>query len=308
MATAAAVLRDYCQQGHQVLLFTRHQHVADRFRSLDVPVRQLPAFDRPRAAAPVKAAQPAITPSLNEINQQLNMIAEELASPPPVRERPLWSSEEFPGELTDRVRSKTPEPSRDQEPLDADLAAEFFLLETSPIQDAPSIDSATAERFRKIGVLFVRDLLRLDVAEAADRLRYAGITAPMIRRWQAESLLTCRIPRLRPYDARILVACGIATPEQLAQLEAAELRRRVEHFAETSTGDVLLRSGNRYELSRLTEWIHAARRDRQRSRAASDESSRPSRPAHEREDRRRPTYRCTNGPRSDRRRRTKSGP
>ena len=214
VATAAAVLRDYCQQGHQVLLFTRHQHVADRFRSLDVPVRQLPAFDRPQvAAAPVKAAQPAITPSLSEINQQLNMIAEELASPPPVRERPMWSSEEFPGELTDRVRSKTPEPSREQEPLDADLAAEFFLLETSPIQDAPSIDSATAERFRKIGVLFVRDLLRLDVAEAADRLRYAGITAPMIRRWQAESLLTCRIPRLRPYDARILVACGIATPE-----------------------------------------------------------------------------------------------
>jgi energy-coupling factor transporter ATP-binding protein EcfA2 len=288
VATAAAVLRDYCQQGHQVLLFTRHQHVADRFRSLDVSVRQLPAFDRPRVAAPVKAVQAEITPTLSEINQQLNMIAEELAGPPPVRERAMWSSEEFPGELTDRVRSKTPEPSRDQdEPLDADLAAEFFLLETSPIQDAPSIDSATAERFRKIGVLFVRDLLRLDVAEAADRLRYAGITAPMIRRWQAESLLTCRIPRLRPYDARILVACGIATPEQLAQLEAAELRRRVEHFAETSTGDVLLRSGNRYELSRLTEWIHAARRDQQRNRATRDDSPRPSRSTHDRDERRR---------------------
>jgi predicted flap endonuclease-1-like 5' DNA nuclease len=107
----------------------------------------------------------------------------------------------------------------------------------------------------------------------------------MIRRWQAESLLTCRIPRLRPYDARILVACGIATPEELAQLEAAELRRRVEHFAETSMGDVLMRAGNRYELSRLTEWIHAARRERQRNRAASSAEPRPLRPAHDRSDR-----------------------
>lgn len=288
VATAAAVLRDFSQQGHQVLLFTRHQHVADRFRSLDVSVRQLPAFDRPRAAAPVSSAEPAREPSLTEINQQLNMLAEESAHAPLVDERPRWSSEEFPGELTDRVRVRTPQSSQTPESLDADLAAEFFLLESSPIQDAPSIDSATAERFRKIGVLFVRDLLRLDVAEAADRLRYAGITAPMIRRWQAESLLACRIPRLRPYDARILVACGIATPEQLAQMEAAELRSRVEHFAETSTGDVLLRAGNRYELSRLTEWIHAARRDRQRTCAANDRTPRSPRSRYEREEPRRP--------------------
>jgi predicted flap endonuclease-1-like 5' DNA nuclease len=183
--------------------------------------------------------------------------------------------------LTDRVRAKAPEPSREAETLDADLAAEYFLLESSPIQDAPSIDSATAERFRKIGVLLVRDLLRLDVAEAVDRLRYAGITAPMIRRWQAESLLACRIPRLRPYDARILVACGIKTPEQLAQVEAEELLRRVEHFATTSTGDVLLRAGNPYELSRLVEWIRAARRGRHWTRTAADVAPRPSRPQHD---------------------------
>jgi len=67
-------------------------------------------------------------------------------------------------------------------------------------------------------------------------------------------------------------------PDQLAQVEAEELLRRVEHFAATSTGDVLLRAGNRYELSRLMEWIHAARRDRQRSRAASEVSPRTLRP------------------------------
>ena len=109
VAAAAAVLRDFCQQGHQVLLFTRHQHVADRFRSLDVAVRQLPPFERQRMAAePVKAEEPVAASSLSEINRQLSMIAEEQVSPPPVRERPVWNSEEFPGELTDRVRAKTP--------------------------------------------------------------------------------------------------------------------------------------------------------------------------------------------------------
>ena len=269
VATAAAVLRDFCQHGHQVLLFTRHQHVADRFRSLDIAVRQLPAFDRARAAGPPAPAREPVAPSsLAEINRRLSMIADESDRALFLPEYAMWSSEEFPGELTDRVRARSAPSSHEAEPLDAAFAAEFFLLETSPIQDAPSIDAATAERFRKIGVLSVRDLLQLDVAEAAERLRYAGITGPMIRRWQAESLLTCRIPRLRPYDARILVACGIGTPEQLAQLEAAELLRRVEHFAETSTGDVLMRAGNRYELSRLTEWIQAARRDRRRTRTA----------------------------------------
>ena len=87
----------------------------------------------------------------------------------------------------------------------------------------------------------------------------------MIRRWQAESLLCCRVPHLRPYDARILVACGITDPDQLLRLDADELLRRVEEFAATSTGQVLLRSGNRYELSRLTDWIRAARTGRVRA-------------------------------------------
>ena len=194
IAAAATVLCEFCRHGHQVLLLTRHLHVADRFRSLDVPVRQLPPFDRQRVAPPVEEPVPA---SLSEINRQLSAIAEETEVAPKVLDRPAWNSEEFPGELTDRVRAKAPEPSPEREDLAAELAAEYFLLESSPIQDAPSIDTATAERFRKIGVLLVRDLLRLDVSEAAERLRYAGITAPMIRRWQAESLLACRIPRLR---------------------------------------------------------------------------------------------------------------
>lgn len=253
---AAQLLRDFGQGGHQILLFTRQAHVATLFRSLGVAVRELPS----RLA-------PAPGPELSEqertaINRELDAIAE-AANQPADRPAPrVWSAEEFPGELTDRVRlhpAPEPAPTEPSRPN-----GEFFLYESSPIQDAPSIDSATAERLRKIGVLQVRDLLRLDADDAAAQLRYAGITAAMLRRWQAESLLCCRVPHLRLYDARILVACGITDPEQLARLDADELVRRVEDFAATSTGQVLLRSGNRYELSRLTDWIRAARAHRTR--------------------------------------------
>jgi uncharacterized protein YhaN len=264
--TAVSLLRDFCQRGHQVLMLTRHGHIADLFHSLGVPVRRLPPFG---VQAPIHVTQgrPASQRSSLteeqrlELNRQLNHLADETETSADVVDPPVWNSEEFPGELTDRVRPSKPT-RLVTEPLSVDelRASDYFLLESSPIQDAPSIDSATAERFRKIGVLLVRDLLHLDVTEAAERLRYAGITAGMIRRWQSEALLACRVPRLRPYDARILVACGIADPQHLARLDAEELRRRVERFAETSTGQVLLRSGNRYELSRLTDWIRSARR------------------------------------------------
>jgi hypothetical protein len=199
-----------------------------------------------------------------EINRRLSAIAEEENTVAATKDRPAFSAEEFPGELTDRVRPTAPvvleTTTEDEEGAD-----EYFLRENSPIQEAPSIDAATAERFRKIGVMYVRDLLRIDIDDAAQRLRHAGITAGMIRRWCAEALLVCRVTRLRPYDARILVGAGIESPQQLARLDADELRRRVESFAATSTGQVLLQAGNRYELSRLANWIHSARRwDRER--------------------------------------------
>jgi uncharacterized protein YhaN len=46
-ATAAAqLLRDFAARGHQLLVFTCHQHMYELFRSLDVPARELPANPR----------------------------------------------------------------------------------------------------------------------------------------------------------------------------------------------------------------------------------------------------------------------
>jgi hypothetical protein len=42
-AIAAKVLMDFAADGHQLLLFTCHQHLADAFQELGVPPTRLPA-------------------------------------------------------------------------------------------------------------------------------------------------------------------------------------------------------------------------------------------------------------------------
>jgi len=51
-AAAAVVLRDFAAAGHQILLFTCHEHLAATFRSLEVPVRELADAEQAAIAPP----------------------------------------------------------------------------------------------------------------------------------------------------------------------------------------------------------------------------------------------------------------
>ncbi len=48
---AAMVLRDFARQGHQILIFTCHEHIAKLFKNIKAEVRQLPDNGRPQAVA-----------------------------------------------------------------------------------------------------------------------------------------------------------------------------------------------------------------------------------------------------------------
>jgi hypothetical protein len=70
---AAAVLRDFAAAGHQLLVFTCHEHIEQLFRSLKVPVSQLPdhaeaehaplVLEEPPKEKPKRAAKPASVPA-----------------------------------------------------------------------------------------------------------------------------------------------------------------------------------------------------------------------------------------------------
>lgn len=56
---AAAVLRDFAAAGHQLLVFTCHEHIHRLFKSLKVPVSSLPSNAEPGPTVIVLQAQAA---------------------------------------------------------------------------------------------------------------------------------------------------------------------------------------------------------------------------------------------------------
>tara|TARA_R110002049_G_scaffold285698_1_gene466718 strand:- start:117284 stop:121798 length:4515 start_codon:yes stop_codon:yes gene_type:complete len=134
----------------------------------------------------------------------------------------------------------------------------FFLSVDSPIDQAPSVDAIAAARLRGLNVSHINHLMQQDANRLSDALGLASVDASVVRRWQSECRLVCRVPQLRGFDARILVGCGITDPAQLAAIAPADLLDRVKTFLATELGQRILLSGSSYELSRITSWIAAA--------------------------------------------------
>jgi uncharacterized protein YhaN len=237
LATAVEGLSDFAVRDHQVIVFTQQPAVCTIFRAAGVPVRSL-------------MTPQAIVEPIADRTQSTNYN---------VLDR-RWDADEFPGELTDRVGFGTDDHEFSVGRM-ASADSKNGITEDSSIEDAPSMDAANAVRFRKIGVLQIRDLLSIPADEAESHLHYAGVTADMVRIWQAQSRLVCRVPHLRPYDARILVACGITDSDQLLSLSPEQLRKIVQRFLATSRGQAVLLSGSEYERSRLAEWMQGRARD-----------------------------------------------
>ncbi len=146
------------------------------------------------------------------------------------------------------------------------------------VSQAPFLDEEDSRALESAGVWNVADFIRADAEELHRRLRGRASTS-VLRAWQAQALLLCSVARLRPYDARILVACGITDPVQLQHMEPVELARVVERFSRSPQGREMLRSGSPFELARVQRWIESAQRTqhiddgRILSQAAGDDAS-----------------------------------
>lgn len=209
---AAELLRDFAEQGHQIVLFTRHEHVANVFGLLNVAVRRL--------------------------DVTLWHEAEEVDGVDVADS--LWEPEAFDSDAEETV---------DHPP------SHYHLSDHDSIEAATWIDASSAAKLHEIGVIRVGDLLELSLAEADDELQSVGLSSDVVCSWQSQARLVCHVPRLRPYDARILVTCGITEPEQLFDLSPHELREMLKEVVSESPGQAALLSGTEFELSRVTDWI-----------------------------------------------------
>lgn len=236
--------------GQQVVLFSSDERVAELVRSARGWVGYMHDWKAVRPAAKVYS----VPKSTWDVNRQLLAYAN-------AHEADKWYEPTVP-------RKRLVRPS---------ATTYHQLTEASLIEDCPSLDSTSAARLRALGIDRVGDLLGTDPHWLAEHLRLNAVTSSTVMRWQAEAKLLCNVPQLRPFDARVLVGAGVRHPQQLAEMHPSQLLDRVERFLATDRGREILRSGNSYELSRITSWIASAKNgDRGRSYVAT--VNRPQRP------------------------------
>lgn len=120
---AAAVLADFARAGHQLLVFTCHDHILKLFRSLDVRVSRLPGHTGRTEEAIDEDAEEDIPPR------------EERVPAPPIDERPL---------ATHRVKtpkkSKRKEKKKKQIPVAEEEPEEKIDFDESAVEDAETDD------------------------------------------------------------------------------------------------------------------------------------------------------------------------
>jgi uncharacterized protein YhaN len=94
-SAAAAVLRDFAQAGHQLLVFTCHEHIAGLFKSLRVPVSALPecaaadppplVFQEPAAEKPRRGRRSEAAPRRTAAKRSRE-VEKQIEPPPPADE------------------------------------------------------------------------------------------------------------------------------------------------------------------------------------------------------------------------------
>jgi predicted flap endonuclease-1-like 5' DNA nuclease len=140
--------------------------------------------------------------------------------------------------------------------------AKFHLDPSSSLADAPSIGTKPAQKLAAVGIRTVSDLLTHEPDDIAARLKLGHVKPETVREWQIQSRLACRVPNLKALDVKILVACGISEPEELAQRQALDLLDHVDLFVSTSEGQRAIRGGSQPDLDVVTGWIESARHAR----------------------------------------------
>jgi hypothetical protein len=80
----------------------------------------------------------------------------------------------------------------------------------------------------------------------------------VIRQWQQQSQLVCRVPDLRGHDAQMLVAAGITSPERLAKSVPAKLYEEIRVLAESGQGKRMLRGASAPDLDEVRLWVESA--------------------------------------------------
>ncbi|MEM9645736.1 MAG: hypothetical protein AAF989_12170, partial [Planctomycetota bacterium] len=156
--SAAKTLRTFAELGHQVMMFTCHEHIVDIFHDIEVEVRQLPAQGEPGRASillPELEEQEEIEEEVYEeeiVEEPVAEIVEEIA-PEPRRKQIVYSkkvlSKPEPKTVVVEKAAPVPPPAPQRAPKPAPIKREpayEYVEEVEYLEPAPSIGWAWYER------------------------------------------------------------------------------------------------------------------------------------------------------------------
>lgn len=236
---------------HEILRYARPGYVMDGSSYLGIhpSIQSQPAIgyiENPYAAAhsAPSFALPYGSNDLTDINRQLSGLANEMES------ASWWSPLPHANGIdrSNHVRS-APVVNRQHK---------FQLHLDSPIQEVPTVDPSLAERFRMAGVHRVGDLIRSTADSLGECMR---VESDLVHYLQCVAELMTSTPQLRPFDARVLVGCGITRSHMLRDLSPKQLVDRVANYLQSAEGNELLQTASPFEANRIREWVASVSRN-----------------------------------------------
>lgn len=267
-----ATLESFCRHGHQAILVTGSQTIAQiaRHQGLAVyeladteivsptwyPEPMMPRHDYP--APPVDSSWPAAGSFRNYDYSPAAPVKYTSVPTSTPRVQPLPRSEFPTAPINPVSRSERTVDIAAHVPVTSSVADRVIRLETR-LSRIDLVESIYLTALESIGVRSVTQLIDLDLDERGRELAGRGFSVDQIERWQAQALLLVSIPEISPSHARVLVNCGITDPELLEDMEVSEVLDRIKRYLDSPSGRRCDAAYSDFSTSRIRDWADCLR-------------------------------------------------
>lgn len=205
-----------------------------------------PTIPLSRTPPPMPRAAPSIAARMEPLHVPAQRAPAATPAPPPAPAPTPAPAAAAP------VAPPRPSPDRQTE-------VRVYLHETDDLEAAPSIGPKMADRFAALEVHTVRDFVKQDPEQLADKLNDPHIDAETLLEWQDQAKLVMAVPGLRGTHAQLLVGSGYKTAEAVAEADPLALSASVLKFATTSAGKRILREGRPPDIEKIKSWVEYAK-------------------------------------------------
>ncbi|MDB4533956.1 DUF4332 domain-containing protein [Vicingaceae bacterium] len=253
-ATATmGVLRDFCLQGHQVILFTCHQHIANQFESFGTTTFELPMTTTTTPVSVPGRIEPVV-PRSEFIHS--DMLPKCFSRPDSATIRPdRVRSNNEPVQEIYRYSSERRRPPTASRTTRVEAAADTIISDRTSLRLVQLFEPDELANLKRCGISTVGDLLSVAPTDSCFELSRDRITENDLFRWQACCWLMVCVPGLQACDATVLHDCGICEPEQLSNMTSDQIEIRISRHLESGNGRNSRIGHGRYDSLRINNWL-----------------------------------------------------